>query len=213
MLRYPSRHKQTATRLSGFTLMETMVAMAIFSLALAILYNFYLQGMGSQRYTTEQAQAVNSLRQGTETMARELREARYGDDGTYILVDAQDQEIVFFSDVDTDYTTEKVRYFLVGTTLKKGVTNPIGDPPTYVGGVENITELSPYVRNGSDPIFTYYNGDYPGDVINNPLPTPSRLTDTKMVQMRLLVNVDVNRAPDSLEVISNVQIRNLKTNL
>jgi type II secretory pathway pseudopilin PulG len=195
------------------TIVETMVSLAIFSLAMAILYNFYLQGIGSQRYTNEQAQAVNSLRQGTETMVRELREARYGDDGSYILVDAQDQEIIFYSDVDTDNSTEKIRYFLSGTSLMRGVSEPSGTPPSYASAIESTSIVSPYVRNGTAPIFYYYNGNYPGDTVNNPLPTPSRLTDTKMVQLRLFVNVDVNRAPDSLEVISNVQIRNLKTNL
>lgn len=213
MLRYHSRPNQPTHRWAGFTLMETMVALAIFSLALAILYNFYLQSMGSQRYTTEQAQAVNSLRQGVETMARELREAQYGDDGSYSLVDAQDQEIIFYSDIDTDNSTEKVRYFLSGTNLMKGVTQPSGDPPNYGTSVESTSLLSPYVRNGTAPIFKYFNGDYPGDTVHNPLPAPRRLTDTKMVQLRLLVNVDLSRAPDSLEVISNVQIRNLKTNL
>jgi hypothetical protein len=146
-------------------------------------------------------------------MVRELREARYGDDGSYILSDAQDQEIIFYSDIDTDNSTEKVRYYLNGTSLMKGVTESSGDPPSYGGAIEVTTLLSPYVRNGATPIFKYFNGDYPGDAVNNPLPTPSRLTDTKMVQVRLLVNVNVFLAPDSLEVISNVQIRNLKTNL
>lgn len=213
MWKLPSLLKRTAPSSAGFTLMETLVSVAIFSLALALLYNFFTQSVGSQRYTNEQALAVSSLRQGMETMVKELREASNGAEGSYILTEAGDQEIIFFSDIDTDAAAEKVRYFLVGTDLKKGVTEPAGDPPNYTTNPEVVSIISPYIRNNSNPIFKYFNGDYPGDNVNNPLPNPRRLTDTKMVQIYLLVNVNLALAPDSLELTSNVQIRNLKTNL
>jgi len=45
-------------------------------------------------------------------MTKELREARMGDDGSYIIEKAEDYEIVFYSDIDKDGDTEKVRYFV-----------------------------------------------------------------------------------------------------
>ncbi|MDP3964103.1 MAG: prepilin-type N-terminal cleavage/methylation domain-containing protein [bacterium] len=198
---------------AGISLVEAIVSLAIFSLVLTLVYTFFTQGNRIQSYNNEQQLAVQSARRGVQTMVKELREASTGDDGSYILSLANDQEIVFFSDTDADLVIERIRYFLDGTSLKKAVTEPTGDPIEYLDANEEVSVLSEFIRNDTDPIFTYYNGDFPGDDVNNPLPTPSRLTETKMMDVYLKVNVFTNRSPDDIEVSSYVQIRNLKTNL
>ncbi len=197
----------------GVSLIEAMISLAVFSMALAMLYIFYVQGSEIDRYSSEQYQAVESARRGLKTMVKELREASAGDDGSYILASADDQEIVFFSDVDADLATERIRYFLEDNYLKKGTVEPTGDPIEYPEAQEQIIIVSEYVRNDTAPIFTYYNGDYPGDDINNPLPTPTRLIETKLINVYLKVNVNPETAPENIEIQSDVQIRNLKNNL
>ena len=101
-----------------------------------------------------------------------------------------------------------------GSDFKKGVVEPSGDPPQYVLADETVSVLSSSVRDpGLDPIFTYYNGDWPTDTVNNPLPTLTRLTETKLMHVYLKININPNRPPDDFELESDVQIRNLKTNL
>jgi len=88
--------------------------------------------------------------------------------------------------------------------LKKGVTNPTEDPIEYPEGSEEVSIISSYVRNGL-AIFEYYDAN--GDLI---IESPARLTDTKVMRIYLVVNVNEHKAPDNVELESYVQLRNLK---
>lgn len=187
--------------------------LAIFTLAMSLLVSFVIYVYRAYGYNFEQIAAINEARKGIETMVKEIREARYGEDGSYPLGEAGNLQLIFYSDVDKDENVERVRYFLEGTNFKKGVVEPTGDPPQYILSGEVVDTLSAYVRNATTPIFIYYNGDWPIDVVNNPLPTLTRLTETKLMHFYLRINVDPNRPPDNFELESDVQIRNLKTNL
>jgi len=186
---------------------------AIFSLAMTLLVSFVIYVYRAYGYNFEQISAINEARKGIEKMVKEIREARYGADGSFPIAEAGDFQFIFYSDIDKDNQVERVRYFLDGTDLKKGVVDPSGDPPQYILSGEVISILSVYVRNGAIPVFTYYNGDWPIDTLNNPLPTLTRLTDTKLMHVYLKINVDPQRPPTDFELESDVQIRNLKTNL
>lgn len=185
----------------------------IFALAMALLISFVIYVYRAYGYNFEQVAAINEARKGIETMVKEIREARYADDGSYPLEEAGNFQFIFYSDIDKDSNIERVRYFLDGTNFKKGVVEPSGDPLQYVLSSEVVDVLSAYVRNGTTPVFTYYNGDWPIDTVNNPLPTLTRLTETKLMHVYLKINVDPNRPPENFELESDIQIRNLKTNL
>jgi type II secretory pathway pseudopilin PulG len=198
----------------SFTLIETILTIFIFSMSLTLLVTFVINVYRAYGYNFEQAVAINEARKGIETMVREIREARYAADGSYPLKEAGNSQFIFYSDIDRDGNIERVRYFLDGTNFKKGVIDPSGDPPQYLLANEKVSILSVYVRNGAaTPVFTYYNGDWPLDAVHNPLPTLTRLTETKLMHVYLKINVDPNRPPDNFELESDTQIRNLKTNL
>ena len=187
----------------GFTLIEALITIAIFVLALGATIGLILGLYRAHDYTFQQALAISEAKQGVETMVKEIREARAGDDGSYIIESAEDYEFIFFSDIDKDGDTEKIRYFIDGTDFKKAVTEPVGGE---YGDEENIFILSKYVRN-SPPIFRYYNGNL------EELPAPARLSETKLMEVYLVVNVDPNRPPIDFVLENFVQLRNLKTNL
>lgn len=198
----------------SFSLIEAITMIFIFILSLTAVLSFIVYLYRTYGYNFRQVQAINEARQGVETMVKEIREARYGDDGSYPLEEAGNFQFIFYSDIDRDDAVERIRYFLSGTNFNKGVVEPSGDPPQYVLSNETISTLSSYVRNlPSEFIFTYYNGNWPSDTINNPLPTLTRLTETKLLHVYLKVNLNPNRAPTNFELESDVQIRNLKTNL
>ena len=181
----------------GFTLIESLVTIAIFILVLGGLFELVLGGYKAYHYTFQQAQAVSESRNGIEIMIKEIREARPGDDGSYIIEKADDYEFIFYSDIDKDGDTERVRYFNDGSDFKKGVIEPSGSPPVYITDPadpdysEKISILSKYVRNQS-PIFHYFNGDM------EELSPPARLKDTKLMRVYLVVNVDPNKPPQDL---------------
>jgi type II secretory pathway pseudopilin PulG len=192
--------------MKGFTLVETIVTVFVFTLAMGAIAGFIIMGYQTQTYTFQQSQAIGEAKKGVETMMKEIREARTGEGGSYILAKAEDYQFSFYSDVDDDLEIEKIRYFIDGTDFKKGVIDPEGTPAVYPEDKEEIFILSKYVRN-QPPIFKYFNGE--GDE----LPPPARRKDTKLMKVYLVINVDPNRPPQDFVLESNVQIRNLKTNL
>lgn len=323
----------------GFTLIEVIVATAVFAIAIGAVSSFVITMYRRQSYTFQQSAAIDEARKGIETMVRELREAKAGNDGSYMIEKAEDHEIIFYSDVDKDGDTEKIRYFVfasesenqdcvayteggfcdssfpnfsngiidsaqvnicvegdlnggnefvdiyadgdylgtlcnggcsqcastwqgctpfdvaaqaadgsivftadgsaaVGTwyggfcdwqqnnhsmkakfdfswtetgtgqsfVLRKGITNPSGHPVEYPADQEEVRVLSRYIMSDL-PIFRFFDGN--GDE----LATPARLEDTKLIRVHLIINVNPNRPPQNFELESDVQIRNLKTNL
>jgi len=327
---------------NGFTLIEVLVTMSVFVIAMGAITSFVITSYRTQSYILQQSLAINEARKGVEVMVKELREAKMGDDGSYIIEKAEDYEIIFYSDIDKDGETEKIRYFIyqsdslisdqddcvsyvqggscnidfleftdnpiesaqveicaegdldngneyvdiyadgsylnkickngcgqcanqwqgcttfdvtneatngsisfmadgssaVGSwgggfcdweqnnhsmkarfnfswteidtseiiILRKGVTQPTGYPIKYPEENEDVTILSQYIRNQL-PVFKYFDGD------GNELEAPARLEDTKLMKVHLIININPERAPGDFELESNVQIRNLKTNL
>lgn len=190
----------------SFTIIETIVTVAIIFIALGAISGSVITLYRTHGYTREQSQAIAEARRGVETMVKEIREARGGDDGSYIIEKADDFEFIFYSDIDKDEATERVRYFVQGTDFKKGVIDPTGWPIQYPSENEEILTLSQYVRN-QPPIFRYFDG------LGIELSPPARLKDTKLMRVYLVINIDPNRPPQNYELASDVQIRNLKTNL
>ena len=322
----------------GFTLIETLAAIGIFTLAFGATTAFILVIYRTQGYAFQQSTAINEARKGVETMVKEIREAKTGDNGSYLIEKADDNEFIFYSDIDKDGEIERVRYFLGGsssatstkecvsysdggtcsvnfsnffsgsletakitisvegdfgagneyadiftdggssgqscqnncddcaglwqgqltfdvknqaldnnltlladassrvdsicdwiepnhsmkakfdlawtetfssgqTDFKKGVINPSGFPASYLPENEKTSVLSQYVRNGP-AIFRYF--DKNGNEVQS---LPARPEETTLMRVNLIINVDPNRPPNNFTLESDVQLRNLKTNL
>lgn len=110
----------------AFTIIEAIVTIVIFTLAMGAVMGGILMLYKTQDFTFQQAIAINDARKGIETMIKEIREARQGDDGSYPIEYAGDKEFIFYSDIDKDGATERVRYFLgninSGSQVKECVT-------------------------------------------------------------------------------------------
>ena len=202
----------TQIKRAGFTLIESIMAIAIFTVAMLVVSAFILTMYRTQGYIFNQSQAISEARKGVETMAKEIRESQVAESGAYTIETTNDYEFTFYGDIDKDLTIEKVRYFVDGADFKKGVTKPtfvsqLSDlPAQYLSQDEQVSVLSRFVRS-APPIFRYY------DDSGNELPVPARRKDTTMMKLRLAINVDPARPPDDFVLESEVQIRNLKTNL
>lgn len=96
----------------SFTIVETIVAIFIFSLILVSLFGGIFFLYRTHGYEWQQSMAVFEARRGIEKMVKEIREARNGENGAYPIEYAGDKEFIFYSDVDNDGKTEMVRYFL-----------------------------------------------------------------------------------------------------
>lgn len=107
--------------MKAFTLIETLVVIFVFTLALGAAASFIVMAYQTQSYTWQQSIAIDEARRGIETMVKEIREAKESDDGSYPIEKTGDKEFIFFSDIDKDGQTERVRYFL-GTANSGSLT-------------------------------------------------------------------------------------------
>jgi len=198
---------------SGFTLVEVLVAsVVIVFLGMAILGLQYVLGQ-SQVFIWKSSVDVDQANSSMQSLVKEIRTARPSDSGAYSLELVSDNEIIFYSDIDFDGESEKIRYFLNDNVFSKGVIEPTGFPPTYPEENEKVKVLTENVRNGDEPMFYYYNGDWPADTQNNPLPSENRLSNTRSVGILLKLNADADKPEKDYIAESYVQIRMLKENL
>jgi type II secretory pathway pseudopilin PulG len=96
----------------SFTIIETLVTVLVFGLMMGVISGLIIMAYKSHGYSIQQSIAINEARKGIKTMVKEIREAKPGDDGSYPIEKAEDKEFIFYSDIDKDGATEKVRYFL-----------------------------------------------------------------------------------------------------
>ena len=192
---------------NGFTIIEALVALGVFVIAILIITAFIINSYKLQNFTYEQSTAISEARRGIETMVKELRETLPGDTGAYPIELAETQEIIFYADFDRDDAIEKVHYWLDGSDFKKGVIEAGGNPLTYNPANEQVETISRYVRNYEDAIFIYRDSDYIA------LNTPADPNEVKLINVYLKINMFENRAPMDYELESDVALRNLKENL
>lgn len=98
--------------MKSFTLVETIVVIFVFSLLMVIVSSSIFLLYRTHSYQWEQSLAISEARRGIETMVREIRKMREGENGAYPIEYAGDKEFIFYSDIDNDGKTERVRYFL-----------------------------------------------------------------------------------------------------
>ncbi len=197
----------------GFTIVEVMVgAVLLVALGVGIVGLQYVMSKG-QVTSMDQFLIVNESNFAVGSFAREIRTARSGDNGTYLMELADNQEIIFYSDIDVDGQSERVRYYLSGTDLVKSVIEPMGTPASYPPENAKTKTIAQNVRNGDEPVFYYYNSDWPGDTINNPLPTPADLSEIRVVQIFLRLNTRDGEPEKDYILNTFSQIRTRKDNL
>jgi len=195
----------------GMSLVEMMVAIAIFLLMMSGLSMLFLQSFRSNTFIIEEGRTTFFNQRAVQKGVNEFRRARQADNGAYPLDSGSNNSVTFYADTDSDGQTERVHYFLDGTELKRGIRHPTaGTPVTYASGDETVTVVATAIVNTSaQPVFTYYNANYPGDTVNNPIATPIAVSAVRLVKAHLAMNIDPNHAPDNINFESFAELRNL----
>jgi len=197
---------------SGFTLIEILISVILITILAGAVLSIQFFISQNQISVFRNYLSVEDSNSSVSMFVREVRNAKDAEDGSFSLVSLSDQEIIFYSDYDFDGKVERIRYSLTGTSLTKGVIEPTDPPITYPESAETIKILTNYVRNGTDPVFYYYNKDWPQDIINNPLPLANRLSDTQLVKIALTLNTKAGDPARDYTIESFAQIRLVKEN-
>ena len=189
---------------NGFTLIETIVAVAMTGIVMATLGVMIQYFYQTNAYALEQNQAVNNARASIENTVRDLREASYGADGSYPISSAATSSVVFYARSPASGTTERLHYYLSGQTLYRGTVDPAGTPLSYSGQTERTTLVIDNIRNdASTPLFTYY------DTSGNQLPDPVNVASVASVRIQALTDVNPDRAPNVYTMLGSATLRNL----
>jgi len=196
----------------GFTLVEAIVAIGVFSMIILGVGSILVYGFKYRAVIMEQLKTQTEGRKIIQDFVNEIRRANYSSVGAYPIVTADTQEIIFYSNVDTDSWREKVRYFLDGDILKRGTTKPTGTPLSYNPANEIVVEMIHDVYNTSTPIFYYLGQDYDGTSSTDYLSTPVSVSQVRAVKFDLYLEADPNMSPKPLRVQGIGEIRNLKSN-
>lgn len=205
--------KHTHTIIQGFTLVETIVATFLFIGLVGAVSSFAIFFFKNFSFSYEEQQSINLIQGAVTRISRDIREARTGNQGAWPIISPGDNEFIFYSDVTNDGRTDRVRYFLDGNLLKRGVVEPTQVPVDYPLSQEKITVIASHIDLGGKPLFTYYNGQYPSNMTNNPLPAQLRLLSTRLVTVYLRSNISGNTTTQAYEASASVQIRSMKDNL
>lgn len=197
----------------GLTLVELLVALAIGSVLLvaaAAAIRVVITSVVQQPLALGQ---IDQARGAAAAFVNELRDATYGADGSYPLVQASTTQIIFFSPyLQNGAAVDRIRYFIASSTLYKGVTRPTGT--SYVLANEKVTPVVRSLLATTSAAFTYYNGSYAGATTSVPLTQPVSLSEITFVQLTLGVYTQERRnATSTFTVMIGSSIRNLKTNL
>ncbi len=194
----------SSTHARGFSLLEIIVWIGMFTMAMLAITSALLYFYRTSSYAMQEAIAVTSAQHGIDTMVRTIREAAYASNGAYPVVSFGANDIIFYADVDSDSAIERIHYYVQGTNLYEGVINPTGDPPVYTGA-EVATVIAENVRNISQALsaFTYY--DASGLVITD----YANILGLRFVTANIAVDVDTAKPPAAITIRSSAAMRNI----
>jgi prepilin-type N-terminal cleavage/methylation domain-containing protein len=197
----------------GMTLIEMLVAIAVMLIAMQGMTYLFVTSWDRNKSIIETGLASATASRTVNQTIIQLRAIKQGDNGDYPIEEADDFDLTIYTDIDDDGVTEKVHYYLdlVNDEFKRGVSNPNNTVPvTYPSGDSVTTTLAEFIVNEStDPVFSYYNDDYPSDTVNNPLSTPASLGSVQLIKIKLRVNIDPVHAPENINIESFVDLRNM----
>lgn len=193
----------------GFTLMETLITMGIFTLIIGALTLLARNVWTYNAFLSHGLTDTNAGRQVLKSAVAEIRTASTADTGAYTISQATASLFTFYSNIDSDILKEKIRYYVTGTTLYKGVTKPSGSPLSYNPANEKISTLATNLTTNA--IFSYYNKNYAGSTAA--LTFPVNVAEIRLIKITLTIDQDPNRSPLPRTFTTQVSIRNLKDNL
>jgi len=197
----------------GFTIVELIVAIALFvvlSLGVISLVSIMLTTVRQQGGLLADSESARKVAFG---IISELRNSVTSSLGAYAIETADDQTLVFYSNVDGGTDIEKIRYFISNGTLVRGVTKPTGNPLVYNSGNEVTFVVQKNIANGANKLFYYYDGTYNG-VTDNYLSQPVNVTQVRYVKIKMQVyNKAGVKNQTSYAITVGGSVRNLKDNL
>jgi len=183
------------------TLTELLIAMGIFPLIMIGVSQLFLKSWQNYNFVANTNTASVAANKGASDIVNVLRRVKEADNGSFPITSATSADLKVYSDIDKDGVTEKVHYYLSGTNLMVGISNPSGFPLTYpAGDSTSKIIINNVVNTGAQPLFYYYDGD--NNLISSPV---GAVNIVRMVKISLAIY----RKEGNLNIESYASLRNL----
>ncbi|HBW74248.1 MAG: hypothetical protein UX10_C0007G0016 [Candidatus Magasanikbacteria bacterium GW2011_GWA2_45_39] len=192
----------------GFTLLEVLVALGLFTMIFTGLMLFITITFKSNDVIYNQLSAQKDARAALSAIVKEARNAGSSSIGSYIIDTAASSTLAFYSDLNNDTFRERVRYFVSGNLLKKGVIAPSGSPLSYNPANEVVTVVSRDLIPNSEP-FQYFDETYNGNGTGL-IAQSVNVVKVRYIRITIVIDQKPNVAPVPLTASTEVEIRNLK---
>jgi prepilin-type N-terminal cleavage/methylation domain-containing protein len=197
----------------GFTIVELLVVASILAIVSVGVLVFFRDTMTFNTSIQSSLRSQNEARRILRPFANEVRGATRSALGAYPIELASSTSLIFFTDLDEDGHSERIRYFLEGDTFKKGVTEPSGAPLSYDLDDERIVAIVNNVVATTTPVFQYFNTNYVGASTTPALAQPVSPALVRLVRVNITVDENPNQPPAAFTLTTQISFRNLKDNL
>ena len=199
------------SRAAGMTLIEVTLSIGIFAIVLVAISAFQVSVFQNKTSAQNGIISAQDAENILKVMAKELRSARQGADGSYAVISTGTSSVSFFSDANGDGTVDEITYFATSSTLKRSVISPTGSPASYDMAQQKTNILINTLAATTTPIFTYFDGTYTGT--SSPLAQPVSPNAVRLVRISVTIDADPKRSPLPITYTSQTTLRNLKDNL
>lgn len=182
--------------------------MGIFTVLVVGLGTFIASIFRYNRSLSSGLDAQRTVQRYLTGISQELRTASPSSLGAYPIETATATSLTFYANIDADNYKERLRYFISGTSLRRGVLKPSGNPLVYTSANEQVTTVVENVTNTD--IFSYYDQNYDGT--SAALVFPVSTTAIRLIKIRVVTDREPTTTPTPYEGVTSVEIRNLKAN-
>ncbi len=159
MLREPNE-QVSGMRFGGFTLLETLISAALFSLVIGGIYLLYTTMQSTMSRGELKSDLQQNARVGLDRMTQEIRMAGYDPSGAIPLVALQPKAAIraaapsclsFVADTSASGTSSQITYYLDNATLRRRVDAWNASTNAFSGG-----SAQPLAEVVNLLTFTYY---------------------------------------------------------
>jgi type IV pilus assembly protein PilW len=198
----------TTPREGGFTLLETLLAMAIFSVMMIAALTMLSVNQDTYVRGQDAAEVQQNARVALEIASREIRVAGYDLSGQLEkltqptpIQSAGSSSLTFVADVDRDGTLDRVGYQLQGDQLVRSFSSWAGSD---FGSVVTSELASGIAALG----FTYHDATQPTNIVLSTPVTTTDLGKIRRVTVSLITVAATKGASTSYPLLIDIQLRN-----
>lgn len=188
---------------TGVSLLEILIVLPIIVIAGFVTVQIMFQAYQAYKYSLAEAEVSTTFVRTLDRIGRVVRSSNK-------VISATNNDLTvesYFS--PRDNAPDKARYYYAAGVVKVDVTPATGTPPNYIySSADTKTYTIVNALNaGSQPLFNYY------DENGTALSSPYDLNSIRKIGINLVINPQPKVLKQNQSSSTQVQLRNLKTNL